>query len=52
MSENQLTADEVLSMEEFDELLAEATGATAEELRRGAKEIYIAPSEESTVIDE
>jgi hypothetical protein len=43
---------EVLSMEELDEVLAEATGTTAEEIRKGAEEMYLAPPEEATVIDE
>ena len=52
MSEERPADDEALSMEELDEVLAEATGTTAEEIRRGAEEIYIAPPEEATVINE
>jgi hypothetical protein len=44
--------NEVLSMEELDEVLAEATGTTAEEIRHGAEEMYLAPPKEATVIDE
>jgi hypothetical protein len=52
MSEERPADDEVLSMDELDEVLAEATGTTAEEIRQGAEEIYIAPPEEATVVDE
>jgi hypothetical protein len=41
--------DEVLSMEELTEVLAEATGTSVDEIREG---FYIAPPEEATVIDE
>ena len=44
--------DDVLSLEELSEALAEATGTTAEEIEQGAKEIDIAPPEEATVVDE
>jgi hypothetical protein len=49
MSEERPVDDEVLSMEELDELLAETTGTSVEEIREG---FYIAPPEEATVIDE
>jgi hypothetical protein len=52
MTQESPADDEVLSMEELDEVLAEATGTTAEEIRKGAEEMYIAPPEEATVIDE
>jgi hypothetical protein len=49
MSEERPADDEVLSMDELDELLAEATGTSVDEIREG---FYIAPPEEATVIDE
>jgi hypothetical protein len=52
MSKEHPVDDEVLSMEELDELLAEATGTSVDEIRKGAEEMYIAPPEEATVIDE
>jgi hypothetical protein len=52
MSQEHSVNDEVLSIEELDEVLAEATGTTAEEIRQGAEEMYISPPEEATVIDE
>lgn len=53
MDEEQPFEDvEVISMEELDELLAEATGSTPEEIRQGAEEIDFAPPWEATIIDE
>ena len=52
MTQDPPAADEVLSIKELDEVLAEATGTTTEEIRKGAEEMYIAPPEEATVLDE
>lgn len=41
-----------LTLEELSEALAEGTGATPEELERGAEELEITPLSESTVVDE
>jgi hypothetical protein len=49
MSQERPADDEVLSLEELSEVLAEATGASVEEIE---KEFYIAPPEEATVVDE
>ena len=44
-----MSPDDVLSPEELSEVLAEATGTTAEELERGAADMEIAPPAEATV---
>ena len=43
---------DMVSDEEFTELLADAEGTTPEEIERGAAELDIAPPEEATVVDE
>ena len=45
-------AEEILSMDELTEVLADATGETPEEIERGAEAIDFIPPEEATVIDE
>jgi hypothetical protein len=45
-------ADDALTLDELDEVLAEATGTTPEEIKRGAKAIEIAPPDEATVVEE
>ncbi|WP_199693888.1 hypothetical protein [Halococcus sp. IIIV-5B] len=59
MSMDQVSADmsrkapieeESISSEELSEVLAEATGATPEEIDRGAEEFEIAPTEEAAII--
>lgn len=42
--------DEVLSMDELTELLAEVEGTTPEELERQAEEFDIAPPEDATIV--
>jgi antitoxin component of MazEF toxin-antitoxin module len=49
--ENPGDAD-MVSDEEFTELLADVEGTTPEEIERGAVELDIAPPEEATVVDE
>ena len=49
MSQEHPADDEVLSLEELSEVLAEATGTSVEEIEEG---FYIAPPEEATVVDE
>jgi hypothetical protein len=44
--------EEALTLEELDELLAEATGSTPEAIRRGAEEIDLAPPWEAEIADE
>lgn len=44
--------DDALTLEELSEVLAEATDTTPEEIERGADELWIAPPEEATVVDE
>lgn len=43
---------DALTPEELSEVLAEATGTTAEEIERGAEELEIAPPEDATVVDD
>ncbi len=50
MSRKAPAENEVLTPEELSEVLAEATGTTAEEIERGAAELEIAPPEEGTVV--
>lgn len=50
MSREAPTEDEILTPEELSEVLAEATGTTAEEIERGAAELDLAPPEEATVV--
>jgi hypothetical protein len=45
-------AEEALSLEELDTLLAEATGTTPEAIKTGAEELEIAPLDEADVVDE
>jgi hypothetical protein len=47
-----LPAEDALSPEELSEVLAEATGRTAEEVERGAAEMEFAPPEEATVVED
>jgi len=49
MSQEHPAADDVLSMDELSEELAEATGTSVEEIE---EEFYIAPPEEAAVIDD
>jgi hypothetical protein len=42
--------EDTVSREELDEILAEATGTTPEEIRRGAEDIEIAPPEEADIV--
>ncbi|WP_254824903.1 DUF7718 family protein [Haloglomus halophilum] len=44
--------EDALSPEELSEVLAEATGTTAEEIERGAEEMELAPPEEGTVVED
>ena len=50
MSQEPAT-DDALTPEELSEVLAEATGTTADEIERGAEELDIAPPEEATVVE-
>ena len=43
---------EMISKAELSDLLAEATGTSAEEIERGAEEFWIAPPEDAEVVDE
>ena len=55
MSQEQAREDaseEVISMDELTEVLADATGETPEEIERGAEEIDFLPPEEATVLNE
>jgi len=45
-------AEDALSLEELDTLLAEATGTTPEAIKAGAEELEIAPLSEADVVDE
>lgn len=49
---HEVSGEEVLTVDEFTEVLAEETGETPEEIERGAEEIDIAPPEEATILDE
>ena len=44
--------EDALTLEELSEVLADATGTTAEEIEREAEELEIAPPAEATVVDE
>jgi len=44
--------EDAISFEELDEILAEATGTTPEEIRRGAEELEIAPPWEAEIVEE
>jgi len=44
--------EDAISLEELDEILAEATGTTPEEIRRGAEELEIAPPWEADIVEE
>lgn len=44
-------ADDALTPEELSEVLAEATGTTADDIERGVEELDIAPPEEATVVE-
>lgn len=44
--------DQVLSIDELTEVLSEATGTPVEDIEKGAEEMYLAPPEEATVVDE
>lgn len=43
--------EDALTLEELDEVLAEATGTTPEEIRRGAEAFDIAPPWEAEIVD-
>ncbi len=43
--------DEILSVDELTDELANATGATPEEIKRGAEDLDMAPPVEATVVD-
>lgn len=45
-------AEDILTVDELTEELADATGTTAEEIERQAESVDIAPPEEATVLDE
>jgi len=45
-------SEEVISIDELTEILAEAEGVTPEEIEQGAEELDLAPPEEATVLDE
>jgi len=49
---SQEDPEEILTVDELTDVLADATGATPEEIERGAEELEIAPPYEATVIDE
>jgi len=49
---NKEPSEEVISMDELTEILAEATGVTPLEILQGAEEMEIAPPEQATVIKE
>ena len=51
MSQESLV-ENTISFEELDEILAEATGTTPEEIRRGAEELEIAPPWEAEIVEE
>ena len=44
--------ESAISFEELDEILAEATGTTPEEIRRCAEELEIAPPWEADIVEE
>lgn len=44
--------EDAITPEELSELLAEATGTTADEIERGTKDLDIAPPDEAVVVDE
>jgi len=46
------SSGDTLSPEDLSEILAEATGTTAEEIEEGAADLEIAPPSEATVVDE
>ena len=52
MTAPDLPEDDIVSLEELTELLAEATGTTPEEIRRGAEELEIAPPWEAEIVEE
>ena len=55
MSKEQTREDpseEVISMDELTEILAEAEGVTPEEIEQGAEELDLAPPEEATLLNE
>jgi len=54
MSQEEEPAEDILTVDELTEELADATGSTPEEIERGAEEIEIAPpwEAEATVVDE
>ena len=45
-------SEEVISMDELTEILAEAEGVTPEEIKQGAEELDLAPPEEATVLNQ
>ena len=45
------SSEEVISMDELTEILAEAEGVTPEEIEQGAEELDLAPPEEATVLN-
>ena len=51
MSREAPTEDEVLTLEELSEILADATDTDPEEIERGAAELEIAPPEEADVVE-
>lgn len=44
-------SEELISMDELTEVLAEATGKTPEEIERGAEEMDFIPPEEAPVLN-
>ena len=44
-------SEELISMDELTEILAEATGETPEEIERGAEEMDFIPPEEAPVLN-
>ncbi len=52
MSGEASASEEVLSVDEATELLADATDSTPEEISEGAEEIDIRTPEEATLVDE
>jgi hypothetical protein len=49
---SQESPADALTLEELSEVLAEATGTTAEEIERGAAEMDLAPPEGAVVLDD
>jgi hypothetical protein len=49
---SQEDPEEILTVDELTDVLADATGSTPEEIERGAEELEIAPPYEATVVDE